>query len=210
MLRLWEHIDFLSEGGGEFWLDGCLGVEPRVANHVICSKWALWRSLRARGEGGFEGRAPTFFISPCHLPYNWGKSHRHTPERKVTFYIWPSLGCPSAIGWQEELVAVVGRLPLYCVERAVLHMWGCAHMVINRGMSGEPISGIYWGMIGESIILIGRGVSEKYMEVIDIGMSGESVTGIYNGVSGQSITGIYRGVRHIYYTHLQKRIRRIH
>jgi hypothetical protein len=28
----------------------------------------------------------------------------------VTFYSWPSLGCPSAIGWQEELVAEVGRL----------------------------------------------------------------------------------------------------
>jgi hypothetical protein len=40
-LRLWEHIDFLSEGG-KLWLDGCLGVEPRVANHVVYSKWALW------------------------------------------------------------------------------------------------------------------------------------------------------------------------
>jgi hypothetical protein len=28
----------------------------------------------------------------------------------VAFYCWPSLGCLSAIGWQEELVAVVGRL----------------------------------------------------------------------------------------------------
>jgi hypothetical protein len=27
----------------------------------------------------------------------------------VAFYTWPSLGCPSAIGWREELVAVVGR-----------------------------------------------------------------------------------------------------
>jgi hypothetical protein len=29
----------------------------------------------------------------------------------VAFYTWPSLGCPSAIGYQEELVAAVGRLP---------------------------------------------------------------------------------------------------
>jgi hypothetical protein len=27
----------------------------------------------------------------------------------VAFYTWPSLGCPSGIGWREELVAVVGR-----------------------------------------------------------------------------------------------------
>jgi hypothetical protein len=27
----------------------------------------------------------------------------------VAFYTWLSLGCPSAIGWREELVAVVGR-----------------------------------------------------------------------------------------------------
>jgi hypothetical protein len=27
----------------------------------------------------------------------------------VAFYTWPSLGCLSAIGWHEELVAVVGR-----------------------------------------------------------------------------------------------------
>jgi hypothetical protein len=27
----------------------------------------------------------------------------------VAFYTWPSLDCPSAIGWREELVAVVGR-----------------------------------------------------------------------------------------------------
>jgi hypothetical protein len=27
----------------------------------------------------------------------------------VAFYTWPSLGCPSAIGWPEELVAVAGR-----------------------------------------------------------------------------------------------------
>jgi hypothetical protein len=27
----------------------------------------------------------------------------------VAFYTWPSLGCPSAIGWREEHVAVVGR-----------------------------------------------------------------------------------------------------
>jgi hypothetical protein len=27
----------------------------------------------------------------------------------VAFYTWPSLGCPSAIGWQEDLVAAVGR-----------------------------------------------------------------------------------------------------
>jgi hypothetical protein len=27
----------------------------------------------------------------------------------AAFYTWPSLGCPSAIGWREELVAVVGR-----------------------------------------------------------------------------------------------------
>jgi hypothetical protein len=29
----------------------------------------------------------------------------------AAFYTWPSLGCPSAIGWHEELVAVVGRPP---------------------------------------------------------------------------------------------------
>jgi hypothetical protein len=27
----------------------------------------------------------------------------------VAFCTWPSLGCPSGIGWREELVAVVGR-----------------------------------------------------------------------------------------------------
>jgi hypothetical protein len=27
----------------------------------------------------------------------------------VAFYTWTSLGCPSAIGWLEELVAAVGR-----------------------------------------------------------------------------------------------------
>jgi hypothetical protein len=41
----------------------------------------------------------------------------------VAFYSWPSLGCPSAIGWQEELVAAVGD----CTERAVLHLWGFSH-----------------------------------------------------------------------------------
>jgi hypothetical protein len=33
-----------------------------------------------------------------------------TNAGNIAFYTWPSLGCPSAIGWQEELVAVVGRL----------------------------------------------------------------------------------------------------
>jgi hypothetical protein len=37
----------------------------------------------------------------------------------VAFYTWPSLGCPSAIGWREELVAVVGR-----PTTAVLHRKG--------------------------------------------------------------------------------------
>jgi hypothetical protein len=27
----------------------------------------------------------------------------------AALYTWPSLGCPSAIGWHEELVAAVGR-----------------------------------------------------------------------------------------------------
>jgi hypothetical protein len=34
----------------------------------------------------------------------------------VAFYTWPSLGCPSGIGWREELVAVVGR-PTTAVPR---------------------------------------------------------------------------------------------
>jgi hypothetical protein len=28
----------------------------------------------------------------------------------VAFYSWPSMCCPSAFGWWEELVAAVGRL----------------------------------------------------------------------------------------------------
>jgi hypothetical protein len=27
----------------------------------------------------------------------------------AAFSTWPSLGCPSAVGWRDELVAVVGR-----------------------------------------------------------------------------------------------------
>jgi hypothetical protein len=34
----------------------------------------------------------------------------------VAFYTWPSLGCPSGIGWREEFVAVVGR-PTTAVPR---------------------------------------------------------------------------------------------
>jgi hypothetical protein len=29
--------------------------------------------------------------------------------RNAAFYTWLSLGCPSAIGWREDLVEVVGR-----------------------------------------------------------------------------------------------------
>jgi hypothetical protein len=47
--------------GGNLWLDSCLGVEPRVTNHVMYSKWALWWSRRARGEGDFADHARTFF-----------------------------------------------------------------------------------------------------------------------------------------------------
>jgi hypothetical protein len=48
-------------------MHGCLGVEHRVENHVMYSKWALWRSRRARGEGVTRAVTRLLYISPWHL-----------------------------------------------------------------------------------------------------------------------------------------------
>jgi hypothetical protein len=50
----------------------------------------------------------------------------------VAFYTWPSLGYPSAIGWREELVAVVGR-PTTAVLRGKgrFAFVGCSHTSIE-------------------------------------------------------------------------------
>jgi hypothetical protein len=65
-------------------------------------------------------------------------------------------------------------------------------IVNNKGVSGEPITSIYSGVMGQSIILTGKGVSGKSMQVINIGISGETVTGMYRGVSGESAVLICR------------------
>jgi hypothetical protein len=54
----------------------------------------------------------------------------------VTFYTWLLLGCPSAIGWQEELVAAVGR-PITAVLRgkgrfAFVGMFPQVFLNVNR------------------------------------------------------------------------------
>jgi hypothetical protein len=65
---------------------------------LLAAGWTASPLVRVRCLGScFASAAFASFHFPQFLAGN------------VAFYTWLSLGCPCAIGWPEELVAVVGR-----------------------------------------------------------------------------------------------------